>query len=113
MPDPAESATQTHTREHAAIMFSDVCNYTLIMGRDEDAGVRARTEHRELLRSILPKFNGRVVDEAGDGTLSSFRSAVDAVSCARQIQASRKNAAQFRVRIGIHVGQVIVSVTNV
>jgi TolB-like protein/class 3 adenylate cyclase len=113
MPDPAENATQTHTRELAAIMFSDVCNYTLIMGRDESAGVRARGEHRELLRSVLPKFNGRVVDEAGDGTLSSFRSAVDAVNCARHIQASLKNVAQFQVRIGIHVGDVIVSGNNV
>src|SRR6266851_3654276 len=113
MPDPAENATQTHTRELAAIMFSDVCNYTLIMGRDEDAGVRARTEHRELLRSVLPKFNGRVVDEAGDGTLSRFRSAVDAVNCARHIQASLKNVTQFQVRIGIQVGDVILSGTSV
>jgi hypothetical protein len=83
------------------------------MGRDENAGVRARAEHRDLLRSVLPKFNGRVVDEAGDGTLSSFRSAVDAVNCARHIQASLKNVAQFQVRIGIHVGDVIVSGNNV
>ena len=40
-------------------MFSDVVGYTAIMGRDEQEALRALEDHRELLRLLLPKFNGR------------------------------------------------------
>jgi hypothetical protein len=54
------------------------------MGRDEREGLDARDAHRELLRSILPGFNGRLSGDLGDGALSSFQSAIDAVGvCAR------------------------------
>ncbi len=70
-------------------MFSDVVGYTAIMGRDEHAALRALDAHRELLRTLLPKFNGRMVGEIGDGTLTSFHSAIEAVNCAREVQARR------------------------
>src|SRR5271168_2931736 len=95
------------TRELAAIMFSDIVGYTAIMGRDEQLAMRALAAHRELLRSIVPRFNGRQVGEIGDGTLSSFHSAFDAVSCAREIQASLAGDSELRIRIGIHVGDVV------
>src|SRR5208282_6309669 len=60
------------TRELAAIMFSDIVGYTAIMGRDEREGLRAVREHRAYLRAVLPQFNGRLIGEIGDGTLSSF-----------------------------------------
>ena len=69
-------------------MFSDVVGYTAIMGRDEQQALRALEDHRELLRLLLPKFNGRMVGEIGDGTLTSFHSAIDAVNCAREEQAN-------------------------
>jgi adenylate cyclase len=70
-------------------MFSDVVGYTAIMGRDEQQALRALEDHRELLRLLLPKFNGRMGGEIGDGTLTSFHSAIDAVNCAREVQAMR------------------------
>ena len=69
-------------------MFSDIAGYTAIMGRDEERALRALAEHRALLRTLLPKFNGRMIGEIGDGTLTSFHSALDAVNCAREVQAS-------------------------
>ena len=69
-------------------MFSDVVGYTAIMGRDEQQALRALKDHRELLHLLLPKFSGRMVGEIGDGTLTSFHSAIDAVNCAREVQAS-------------------------
>jgi adenylate cyclase len=95
------------TRELAAIMFSDVVGYTAIMGRDEREGLRAVREHREHLRAVLPQFNGRLIGEIGDGTLSSFHSAVDAVNCARELQATLVEDPELRLRIGIHVGDVV------
>ena len=59
-------------------MFSDVAGYTAIMGRDEEAAMRALEAHRQALRTLLPQFHGRLIGEIGDGTLSSFRSAMDA-----------------------------------
>jgi len=95
------------TRELAAIMFSDIVGYTAIMGRDEREGLRAVREHREHLREVLPRFNGRLIGEIGDGTLSSFHSAVDAVNCARELQATLVEDPELRLRIGIHVGDVV------
>src|ERR1700688_1330197 len=99
--------TTNPTRELAAIMFSDIAGYTAIMGRDEQKAVRAVAAHRELLNTLLPRFNGRILSEAGDGTLTSFHSAVGAVRCARAFQAALDGDNDLSVRIGIHVGDVI------
>jgi len=88
-------------------MFSDIAGYTLVMGRDEDKALRALAEHREVLRGLLPRFNGRMIGEVGDGTLSSFHSALDAVNCAREVQAFLKDDPEMQLRIGIHVGDVL------
>jgi adenylate cyclase len=104
-----DTAAKNPARELAAIMFSDVVGYTSIMGRDEQHALRALDAHRELLRSLLPKFNGRMAGEIGDGTLTSFHSAIDAVNCAREVQASLQDQPELKVRIGIHLGDVVFS----
>ena len=101
------------TRELAAIMFSDIAGYTAIMGRDEQEAIRAIDAHRALLRQLLPRFNGRILGEIGDGTLSSFHSAVDAVNCAREVQGVLTNNSEMSLRIGIHVGDVVFTDTSV
>jgi class 3 adenylate cyclase/pimeloyl-ACP methyl ester carboxylesterase len=108
----SESDTVT-TRELAAIMFSDIAGYSAIMGRDEQMALRALTEHRNLLRTLLPKYNGRMLGEIGDGTLTSFHSALDAVNCACEMQTVLRDDSQLRVRIGIHLGDVVFSPDNV
>jgi class 3 adenylate cyclase/pimeloyl-ACP methyl ester carboxylesterase len=110
MGNPAEPNS---TRELAAIMFSDIAGYTAIMGRDEAKAIRALSEHRELLRTLLPKFNGRMLGEIGDGTLSSLHSATDAVNCAQELQAALVDDSELQLRIGIHVGDVVFSNNNV
>jgi len=107
MSSTSETPPTRSTRELAAIMFSDIAGYTLIMGRDEDKAIRALAEHRELLRKLLPMFNGRLIGEIGDGTLSSFHSALDAVNCARKVQSALLDDSEFQLRIGIHVGDVV------
>ena len=90
-------------------MFSDVVGYTALMGRDENEALRALDAHRDLLRSLMPKFNGRMVGEIGDGTLTAFHSAIDAVNCAREVQANLQDKPELKVRIGIHLGDVVFS----
>jgi len=93
-------------------MFSDIAGYTALMGHDEQKALRALEAHRALLRSLMPRFNGSLIGEIGDGTLTSFRSALDAVNCAREIQAALRDD-ELRLRIGIHVGDVVFSQNNV
>jgi adenylate cyclase len=100
-------------RELAAIMFSDIAGYTTTMGRDEQQAMRALADHRELLRSILPRFNGQMLGEVGDGTLTSFHSALDAVNCARELQDALVENPDLRLRIGIHIGDVLFGDNNV
>jgi TolB-like protein len=88
-------------------MFSDIAGYTAIMGHDEERAIRALGEHRELLRTLLPRFNGRMLGEIGDGTLTIFHSASDAVKCAREVQSTIKDSKEFQLRIGIHLGDVL------
>lgn len=107
LPTSSEPTARNQTRELAAIMFSDIAGYTLIMGRDEDQAVRALAEHRKVLRSLLPKFSGRLIGEIGDGTLSSFHSALDAVNCACEVQSTLSEDPELQLRIGIHVGDVL------
>ena len=109
MATPPDTAGSNPTRQLAAIMFSDVVGYTAIMGRDEHAALRALDAHRELLRTLVPKFNGRMVGEIGDATLTSFQSALEAVNCACQVQGSLREQPELKVRIGIHLGDVVFS----
>jgi adenylate cyclase len=103
----SETVAAQPTRELAAIMFSDIAGYTAIMGRNEHEAMRALDAHRGTLRAVLPKFNGRLIGEIGDGTLSSFHSAIDAVNCAREVQALAEDNPELRLRIGIHLGDVV------
>ena len=113
MTTPSDAPGAIPKRELAAIMFSDIAGYTAIMGRDEQQAMRALADHRELLRSLLPGFNGRMLGEIGDGTLSSFHSALDAVNCARKLQAALGENPDLRLRIGIHIGDVLFGDNNV
>ena len=103
----SETISAGPRRELAAIMFSDVVGYTAIMGRDEGKAVKVIAHHREQLSSLLPRFNGRLIGEIGDGTLSSFHSVIDAVECAREFQSILQADPELRLRIGIHVGDVL------
>src|SRR5215469_7390889 len=107
MVTPTEPQKPAARHELAAIMFSDIAGYTALMGHDEDRAMRALDEHRGTLRSLLPEFDGRLVGEIGDGTLSSFHSAIDAVNCARKVQALAQDNPELRLRIGIHLGDVV------
>jgi adenylate cyclase len=113
MATPSDLEAAAPRRELAAIMFSDIAGYTAIMGRDEALAMRAYAEQRALLRMLLPQFDGRMLGEIGDGTLTSYHSASDAVSCARQAQVALKDSPDLQLRIGIHLGDVLFPDDNV
>lgn len=97
------------TRRLVAIMFSDIAAYTALMGKDEDLAVRVLGRSRSVVRSQVEKHAGRLLEEIGDGTLACFDSAVNAVECAREIQIIIGPDPDFDLRIGIHIGDVLIS----
>ncbi len=94
-------------RQLLAIMFTDVVGYTALTERDEAAAVRVRDEHRELVHTLVKQFDGEVVDAPGDESLSIFGSAWNAVDCALALQSALQSHPDLRVRIGIHLGDVV------
>ena len=73
-------------RQLAAIMFTDIVGYTALMQEDEDKAVKVRDRHREIFNSSTEKNNGKILQYYGDGTLSIFNSAIDAVRCGIELQ---------------------------
>lgn len=95
-------------------MFTDVVGYTSMSSRDETTALGLLSRYRVLLKSVFPKYEGRVVKTMGDGFLVEFASAVEAVDCAVEVQKEmhRLNSSlledqKILVRIGIHVGDVV------
>lgn len=95
-------------RKLAAIMFTDIVGYTALMSRDEATALSLVERNRQLLKPLIRQFHGEWLKELGDGSLSAFSSAVNAVSCALAIQSQLSEDAGMRLRIGIHVGDVVV-----
>ena len=94
-------------RKLAAIMFTDIAGYTALMSQDEEQALHLLQKNRALLKPIIEQFRGEWLKEIGDGTLSSFASAVDAVNCALEIQHILRHDPDLSIRIGIHIGDVV------
>ena len=97
------------TRQLAAIMFTDIAGYTALMQRDEEQAIQTRERHREVFNSTTLHFNGRILQYYGDGTLSIFDSAIDAVECAIAMQRGFREEPSIPIRIGIHTGDIVFS----
>jgi TolB-like protein len=102
-------------RKLAAILVADVVGYSRLTGADEDRTLaRLRGLRSDLIDPAIDVHHGRVVKRTGDGALVEFRSVVDAVRCAIEVQDAmiERNAgvpAERRIefRVGIHLGDVI------
>ncbi len=101
------------SRRLVAIMFTDIAGYTALMGRDEGRAVRALRSCRQLVRAQVEAFHGTLLEEIGDGALASFDSAVGAVQCAHAIQQQVATDPDYELHIGIHIGDVLVSGSQV
>ena len=105
----------TEKRKLAAILAADVVGFSRLTGADEDRTLaRLRTLRSDLIDPTIAVHNGRVFKRTGDGALVEFRSVVDAVRCAIEVQNAmvERNAGvaqdrRIEFRIGIHVGDVV------
>ena len=105
----------SETRKLAAILVSDVVGYSRLAGADEDRILaRLRALRSDLIDPTIAVHHGRVVKRTGDGSIVEFRSVVDAVNCAIEVQRTmvERNAGvapdkRIEYRIGIHLGDVV------
>ena len=105
----------TETRKLAAILAADVVGFSRLAGTDEDRTLaRLRALRSDLIDPTIAVHHGRVVKRTGDGALVEFRSVVDAVRCAIEVQNGmvERNAGlpperRIEFRIGIHLGDVV------
>ena len=105
----------SETRKLAAILVADVVGYSRLTGVDEERTLaRLRGLRSDLVDPSIAADRGRIVKRTGDGSIIEFRSVVDAVRCAVEIQngMAERNAGvnedrRIEFRIGIHLGDVV------
>ena len=105
----------SETRKIAAILVADVVGYTRLAGADEDRTLsRLRGLWSDLIDPAIAAHHGRIVKRTGDGAIVEFRSVVDAVRCAIEMQEGmvERNAGlsperRIEFRVGIHLGDVV------
>jgi class 3 adenylate cyclase len=105
----------SETRKLAAILVADIVGYSRLAGADEERTLaRVRGLRSDLVDPTIAAHRGRVVKRTGDGSLVEFRSVVDAVRCAIEVQngMAERNAGvpperRLEYRVGIHLGDVV------
>jgi adenylate cyclase len=107
-------------RRLSAIMFTDMVGSTASAQADEASALRVREQQQQLVRPFFAPHQGREVKSMGDGFLVEFDSALHGVQCAVEIQRmlhehnlSVRDSAKIRLRIGIHLGDVVHEGTDV
>ena len=94
-------------RRLAAIMFTDIAGYTALMGSDEERAFLLLKKNRQVQKPIIEKHDGKWLKEIGDGVLASFPTVSEAVYCAKEIQKACEKEPDLKLRIGIHLGEVV------
>jgi adenylate cyclase len=102
-------------RKIAAILVADIVGYSRLAGADEDRTLsRLRGLRGDLIDPAINAHHGRIVKRTGDGALIEFRSVIDAVRCAVEVQngMAERNAGvpperRIDFRIGVHLGDVV------
>jgi TolB-like protein len=96
------------SRRLSAVMFADLVGYTALMGKDEDLAMAHRERQRQALEREIPEHGGEIIQFYGDGALVTFPSAVEAVEAAVDIQQDLRSSEPIPMRIGIHVGDIVI-----
>jgi len=103
-------------RRLAAIMFADICEYSRMMNANEERTLEVVKRFDQLISASVMEFDGNVIKRMGDGIMAEFHSAVGAVECALTIQrrvmarnVRVEEGDQFQLRIGVHLGDVVVA----
>jgi class 3 adenylate cyclase len=117
--DPVDADAKPQ-RARVAIMLTDMQDYSKAMGMDESGAYARLVEHNRIMRAAIVANRGREIKTIGDAFLVIFRSARNALDCALAAQraftdynAGRREDEKILVRIGIHLGEVIVTPSDI
>jgi adenylate cyclase len=102
-----------HSHQLAAILFADIVGYTAMMQENEEEAVKNVNRFREVLELIAEELNGKIIQYYGDGSLLLFNSATEAAEFAKLLQEDLQTESRIPVRIGIHMGDVLVHSGNI
>lgn len=95
-------------RRLGAVIAADVVGYSQLLGADQSATLGALRQYRvELFDPAVEQHRGVVIKRMGDGWIVEFSSISDAVACAMVIQDGLVDHAILKLRIGIHIGEII------
>lgn len=97
----------------AAILFADIVGYSAMMQEDEQSAVEKVNHFREVIEIIAGELDGKIIQYYGDGCLILFNSSTDAAEFAKLLQADLSEDPKVPVRIGIHMGDVLLHHNNV
>lgn len=95
-------------RQLLAVMFTDIVGYSAMMNENEKQAAKVRNIHREIFTKYHKTYNGNLIQYFGDGTLSVFKSAIEAVHCAIDIQKEMNTKHTVPLRIGLHIGDIVI-----
>lgn len=99
-------------RQLAAIVFTDIEGYTKLMGKDEDKGLQALDQNRRIHKKWIAKFRGELLKELGDGNILIFYTATEAFLCCLEIQKETNHTAEYKLRMGIHISEIVFTDTD-
>ena len=102
------SKSNISTKKLKAIVFTDIVDFTKLSADDEQKALEVIDRQRDLLKPIVLEHKGEWLKEIGDGLLFSFDSSLDAVNCSIKIQQALKDVDDFKIRIGIHQGDIFI-----
>lgn len=97
----------------AAVVFVDVVGYSGMMQEDEQTAVQKINHFREVVEIIAGELDGKIIQYYGDGCLLLFNSATDSAEFAKLLQTDLQDEPKVPVRIGIHMGDVLLHHENV
>ena len=104
----AKSPEDLGERVLATILFSDICDSTMVLARVGDTEwTRIVREHNQRIRAVIDRFRGREIGTLGDGFLALFDSAARATMAAVAMDPAVVNLG-IRVRTGVHTGEVAI-----
>ena len=106
-------------RRLTAILAADVCDFSRMMGENEDRTIKNLRTCRELIEGSITSHKGNIFNTAGDSIVAEFGSVVDAVNCAVSFQETLRDrnssvpeTARMEFRVGINLGDIIIEEDN-
>src|SRR5262245_32218759 len=93
-------------RQLAAIMFADMAGFTALMQENEQLAKAKQKHLKDVLDTTVNNYHGKILQYYGDGSLSIFTSAINAVNCAVEIQKQLQEEPKVDLRIGLHSGDI-------